>query len=125
MRSEPLPELWRSFLLDLDKQLARPTELHCFGGFVVAQCYGLTRPTVDIDILDSKGTDLITIAKLAGGTSPPRHVHQRCHGRRLMWRRGWDSNPRAGYPTRRFRGAPVTTTSVPLRSRADRLRTDP
>ena len=33
----------------------------------------------------------------------------------LSWRRGWDSNPRAGYPTRRFRGAPVTTTSVPLR----------
>ena len=33
----------------------------------------------------------------------------------LGWRRGWDSNPRAGYPTRRFRGAPVTTTSVPLR----------
>ncbi len=31
------------------------------------------------------------------------------------WRRGGDSNPRAGYPTRRFRGAPVTTTSVPLR----------
>ena len=31
------------------------------------------------------------------------------------WRRGWDSNPRAGCPTRRFRGAPVTTTSVPLR----------
>ena len=35
--------------------------------------------------------------------------------RRVEWRRGWDSNPRAGYPTRRFRGAPVTTTSVPLR----------
>ena len=31
------------------------------------------------------------------------------------WRRGRDSNPRAGYPARRFRGAPVTTTSVPLR----------
>src|SRR4051812_41154802 len=31
------------------------------------------------------------------------------------WRRGRDSNPRAGYPTRRFRGAPVTTTSVPPR----------
>src|SRR5690606_26816748 len=30
------------------------------------------------------------------------------------WRRGWDSNPRAAYATRRFRGAPVTTTSVPL-----------
>src|SRR6476659_9249368 len=33
-----------------------------------------------------------------------------------FWRRGWDSNPRAPYRTRRFRGAPVTTTSVPLRS---------
>jgi hypothetical protein len=32
------------------------------------------------------------------------------------WRRGWDSNPRAGYPTSRFRGGPVTTTSVPLRT---------
>jgi hypothetical protein len=34
----------------------------------------------------------------------------------LLWRRGWDSNPRAPYGTRRFRGAPVTTTSVPLRA---------
>ena len=37
------------------------------------------------------------------------------------WRRGWDSNPRAGYPTTRFRGAPVTTTSVPLRMSRSRL----
>ena len=36
----------------------------------------------------------------------------------LRWRRGWDSNPRAPYRTRRFRGAPVTTTSVPLRMRS-------
>ena len=76
MPSDRLPEPWRSFLLDLDRELAAPTELHCFGGFVVAQCYGLTRPTADIDILDSKGTDLITIAKLAGRTSP---LHKR-HG---------------------------------------------
>ena len=66
-----LPEPWRSFLRDLDTQLAGPTELHCFGGFVVAQCYGLTRPTADIDILESKGTDLITIAKLAGSRVNP------------------------------------------------------
>src|SRR4029079_9441384 len=38
------------------------------------------------------------------------------------WRRGRDSNPRAGYPARRFRGAPVTTTSVPLRYWRSRLR---
>ena len=70
MPSEQLPEPWRSFLRDLDTQVAGPVELHCFGGFVVAQCYGLTRPTADIDILESKGTDLITLAKLAGRASP-------------------------------------------------------
>ncbi len=33
-----------------------------------------------------------------------------------QWRRGWDSNPRARFwQARRFRGAPVMTTSVPLR----------
>jgi hypothetical protein len=70
MPSDPLPEPWRSFLRDLDTQLVRPTELHCFGGFVVAQCYSLMRPTADIDILESKGTDLTTLAKVAGRTSP-------------------------------------------------------
>jgi hypothetical protein len=44
---------------------------------------------------------------LANRSSLTRHASE-------GWRRGWDSNPRAGYPTRRFRGAPVTTTSVPL-----------
>ena len=43
-------------------------------------------------------------------------LRQRSKRKRRRWRRGWDSNPRAGYPTRRFRGAPVTTTSGPLRS---------
>lgn len=70
MPSDPLPEPWRSFLRELDRQLAGPPELHCFGGFVVAQCYGLMRPTADIDVLESKGTDLTTLAKLAGRTSP-------------------------------------------------------
>ncbi len=76
MASDPLPEPWRSFLRDLDTQLAGRTELHCLGGFVVAQCYGLMRPTADIDILESRGTDLRTIAKLAGRNSP---LHKR-HG---------------------------------------------
>jgi hypothetical protein len=57
------------FTRDLDTQLAGPTELHCFGGFVVAQYYGLTRPTADIDALESRGTDLITLAKLGASSS--------------------------------------------------------
>jgi hypothetical protein len=76
MPSDPLPEPWHSFLRELDTQLAGPTELHCLGGFVVAQCYGLMRPTADIDILESRGADLRTIAKLAGRNSP---LHKR-HG---------------------------------------------
>jgi hypothetical protein len=48
------------------------------------------------------------------GTRTPTHQYIAFRINDLLWRRGWDSNPRAGYPTRRFRGAPVTTTSVPL-----------
>jgi hypothetical protein len=75
MPTDPLPEPWHSFLRDLDTRLAGPTELHCFGGFVVAQCYGLMRPTADIDILESRGTDPRTIAKLAGRNSPLHNRH--------------------------------------------------
>jgi Nucleotidyltransferase of unknown function (DUF6036) len=49
--AEPL-EPWRSFLGELDGQLSGPVELHCLGGFVVTQHYGLgLRETVDIDFL--------------------------------------------------------------------------
>ena len=37
---------------------------------VVAQCYGLMRLTADIYILESKNTDLIMIAKVAGRIIP-------------------------------------------------------
>ncbi len=61
-----LDEPWTSFLADLDEQLTRPTALHCVGGFVIAACYGLSRPTGDIDVLDVLGTDRATLEQLAG-----------------------------------------------------------
>lgn len=76
MPSKQLHEPWRSFLHELDDQLTGPTELHCFGGFVIAEHYGLTRATADIDILESKGTDVATLAHLAGKGSP---LHQKHH----------------------------------------------
>jgi hypothetical protein len=76
MPTDLLHEPWRSFLRDLDQLLTRPTELHCLGGFVVAECYGLSRPTADIDILESRGTDLATIATLAGRHSALRRRHK-------------------------------------------------
>ncbi len=51
MPPEALNEPWRSFLKDLDPQLAGPTELHCFGGFVVAEYYGVSRATADDDVI--------------------------------------------------------------------------
>jgi hypothetical protein len=38
----------------------------------------------------------------------------------MVWRRGWDSNPRGSCPPTRFRGGPVTTTSVPLQRHGHR-----
>ena len=52
---------------------------------------------------------------LAEGRMTPEPARS-ANERKRSWRRGWDSNPRAPYGTRRFRGAPVTTTSVPLRT---------
>lgn len=40
--------------------------MHCFGGFVIAQMYDLARVTADLDVVEARGVDLTTIAKLAG-----------------------------------------------------------
>ena len=63
-----------------------------------------------------RGWDSCQVTMRAAHRAMPGDRPKRQFSQRENWRRGWDSNPRAGYPTRRFRGAPVTTTSVPLRS---------
>jgi len=59
---------WRSFLRDLDAILTGAVELHCLGGFVVAQHYGAGRATSDIDFLaaliESPADDLELLAGL-------------------------------------------------------------
>jgi hypothetical protein len=72
-----LREPWVSFLSELDSQLPQPTELHCFGGFVVSELYGLERPTADVDILQTtKGTDAATLQLLAGKRSELHKRHK-------------------------------------------------
>jgi hypothetical protein len=66
MPSSRLHEPWDSFLRELDGQLTSLTELHCFGGFIVAEYYGLLRPTADIEVIESRGTDSATLVRLAG-----------------------------------------------------------
>lgn len=75
MPDSALHEPWKSFLRDLDRELNEPTELHCFGGFVVSEYYGLTRSTADIDILESRGTAIAVITRLAGKGSPLQKRH--------------------------------------------------
>ncbi len=67
---------WRAFLLDVDHRLAGPTELHCLGGFVLAERHGLLRPTADIDIIEARGTaDLRTLQEIGGKGSALAHRH--------------------------------------------------
>ncbi|MDQ2943896.1 MAG: DUF6036 family nucleotidyltransferase [Candidatus Dormibacteraeota bacterium] len=47
-----LPSPWREFLAAVDGQLPEPVELHCLGGFIGAICYGLARPTNDVDYVE-------------------------------------------------------------------------
>ncbi|HEY3129373.1 MAG TPA: DUF6036 family nucleotidyltransferase [Acidobacteriota bacterium] len=51
VRNETLPSPWVDFLRELDELLPQAIELHCLGGFVVSVCYGLPRPTADVDYI--------------------------------------------------------------------------
>lgn len=71
MPAEQPREPWRSFLRDVDAQLSGQTEIHCLGGFVVAEYYGLTRPTADMDISQVRGA--ATVAEMQ--RQQRRHAH--------------------------------------------------
>lgn len=77
MTTSHLREPWRSFLRDVDRQLSGPTELHCLGGFVLAERYGLLRPTADVDIVDARGTtDFRSLQQIGGkGSELARRHH--------------------------------------------------
>jgi hypothetical protein len=45
------PEPWRSFFAEVDSHLNEDVQLHCCGGFVVTQLYGVARSTSDVDFL--------------------------------------------------------------------------
>jgi hypothetical protein len=76
MPAEHLHEPWRSFLRDIDAQLAGPTEIHCLGGFVVAEYCGLSRPTSDVDIIQVRGaSDVADLQRIAARAAcSPRSI---------------------------------------------------
>jgi Nucleotidyltransferase of unknown function (DUF6036) len=63
--------------------LAAPVELHCFGGFVLATCYELPRPTGDVDYLTATPhAGAAIIEALAGEESELAKKH-RLHFQRV------------------------------------------
>ena len=77
MKAEQPHEPWRSFLRDVDAQLSGPTEIHCLGGFVIAEYYGLTRPTADIDIIQVRGAaTVVEVQRIGGKGSPLARKHK-------------------------------------------------
>lgn len=70
------PEPWQSFFSDIDRALGEPVALHCCGGFVVTQLYGVARTTSDVDFLDAVPNVTGHLMELAGrGSSLHRKHH--------------------------------------------------
>lgn len=65
--SHDLPSPWREFLSEVDVQLPEVVVLHCHGGFVAAQHYGLPRPTADLDYLEIAPSDAQGLIEKLGG----------------------------------------------------------
>ena len=72
-------EPWLSFLRDVDRALAKPVEVHCLGGFVLAVLWGLPRPTGDVDFIEVRprtaGEDLLHIAGEGAALAEKHHLH--------------------------------------------------
>ena len=68
-----VPEPWHSFLQELDHAVSEEVHLHCLGGFVVTQFYGLARTTVDIDTLAIAPRDQQTQVLSKGGKGSELH----------------------------------------------------
>jgi hypothetical protein len=49
----PIQEPWLGFLRAVDKALKRPTEIHCIGGFALQLLLQASRPTGDVDFVQS------------------------------------------------------------------------
>src|SRR5438045_3961655 len=68
---------WRSFFDDLNEALDEPLKLHCIGGFVVSQLYGIARSTADVDYLALMPPDFrVRLEELAGLASRLFKAHK-------------------------------------------------
>ncbi len=74
--NEGPPEPWRSFFADVDRAFHEELTLHCCGGFVVTQLYGVVRTTSDVDFLDAVPNMSGYLVEIAGRGS---RLHRKHH----------------------------------------------
>ena len=66
---------WKEFLGEIDAMLNAPLDLHCIGGFVFSQFYGLPRSTADIDYYTTLPAHP-NLDEVAGQGSPLHKKHK-------------------------------------------------
>jgi len=69
-------EPWRSFFAEVDSHLHENVQLHCCGGFVVTQLYGVARTTSDVDFLGVVPNVGAALAEIAGRGSALHRKHK-------------------------------------------------
>lgn len=74
-----IPEPWHSFIAALDETASSEVHLHCAGGFVVTQVYGLARPTADMDVLLIAPADQAEELVKQGGKGSELHKKYRVY----------------------------------------------
>ena len=75
-QTEQPPEPWRSFFAEVDASLTEDVHLHCRGGFVVTQLYGVARTTSDVDFLAVVPNVQSRLTEIAGKGSPLHRKHK-------------------------------------------------
>jgi len=73
---EEPPEPWRSFFADIDSRLTEEVTLHCCGGFVVTQLYGVARTTSDVDFLGVVPSVWSELTEIGGKGSALHQKHK-------------------------------------------------
>lgn len=82
MRSATRPEIpnpWRAFLEDIDREVPGDIALHCLGGFIAALYYELPRPTNDLDYVEVVPHDAMELLQRIAGIDSALTKKHRVH----------------------------------------------
>ena len=78
MRNKP-DQPYLEFLDAVDQKVNAPIELHCIGGFVVSQFYGMPRKTQDVDVLSVWPGQASTLLQALAGRGSDFHLQYKIY----------------------------------------------